>query len=123
MINPVGNSPTFGYKHFLKDYWKAGKLPTVTKGLYGGELTQDTVTLEHIIPHSKGGRTTLNNLALSKDTNNWARGNKPIEEHLRPEMLEQYCDQFKGIKLPKFNGDEYARRIIHTVRKALEEGK
>ena len=122
MIKPI-NSPSFGYSHFIKNYWVEGKLPTVTKGLYGGTLTKDTVTLEHIIPHSKGGKTVLTNLALSKDVNNWKRGNNPIEEFLKPEMLEQYLEQFKGIKLPKFNGDEYARRIIHTVRKALEEGK
>jgi 5-methylcytosine-specific restriction endonuclease McrA len=31
----------------------------------GGELSISSSTLEHIIPQSKGGLTTLNNLALS----------------------------------------------------------
>lgn len=112
----------FGYRHFLKDYYKQGKLHTVTRGLYGGELSFDTVTLEHLVPHSKKGRTVLSNLALAVDENNWKRGNKPLRDFLTKEMFDEYCEQFRGIRLPFFNGDEYIKMITKTVKKALQNG-
>ena len=102
----------------------AGKqIAKCCKGFYGGELTKDTVTLEHILPHSKGGKTVTNNLALSKDINNWNRSNKPLSDVFNKEIFEQYCEQFKGVKLPFFNGDEYIRQITKTVEKLLKQGK
>ena len=56
---------SFGYTHYLKTYYLQGKLPTVKRGLYGGILTPETVSLEHILPKEKGGHTTLSNLALA----------------------------------------------------------
>ncbi len=117
------NNISFGYKSILKTHWLNGDLPNVTKGFYGGDLTKDTVTLEHILPHSKGGRTILYNLALSKNTNNWARGNKPLSSVFSKEAFEIYCEQFKGVKLPYFNGDEYVKQITKTVEKLLRQGK
>lgn len=114
---------TFGYKSILKTHWLNGKMPTVTHGIYGSELTKDNVTLEHLKPHSKGGKTELKNLALSKNANNWSRSNKPIGEFLTKEAFEQYCEQFKGIKLPFFNGDDYIKQITKTITKLLKEEK
>lgn len=113
---------TFKYKHMLKTYWLEGKLPQVTHGIYGGELTKDTVTLEHIKPHSKGGRTVLGNLALSKNTNNWARGNKPLSDFFNKEAFENYCEGFKGVKLPYFNGNFYVEQIKKTIQNLLKNG-
>ena len=48
---------SFGYTSILKTHWKNGLMPTVTKGLYGDELTQENVSLEHIKPHSWSGST------------------------------------------------------------------
>lgn len=114
---------TFGYKHMLKTYWLDGKLPTVTHGIYGGELTKDNVTLEHLKPHSKKGRTVLGNLALSKNINNWKRGNKPISDFLNKDAFEAYCEQFKGLKLPFFNGDNYIKEITKTIERLLKSGQ
>ena len=69
---------TFGYSHKLKTLYKQGKLPTVKYGFYGGELTKDIVSLEHLQPHSKGGKTVLNNLVLATIENNNRRGNKSL---------------------------------------------
>ena len=121
-INPA-QQITFGYKHLLKTYWLEDKLPTVTHGIYGGELTKDNVTLEHLKPHSKKGRTVLGNLALSKNVNNWTRGNKPIGNYLNKDIFEQYCEQFKGVKLPFFNGDEYVKQITKTIERLLKSGQ
>lgn len=96
-------------------------MPTVTHGIYGGKLTKDNITLEHIKPHSKGGQTTLGNLALSIDENNWKRANNPISQFLDKEMLENYCKQFEGLKLPYFNGSEYIKQITRTVEKLFRQ--
>ena len=56
---------SFGYTSILKTHWKNGLMPTVTKGLYGDELTLENVSLEHIKPHSWSGTTDLYNLALA----------------------------------------------------------
>ena len=107
----------------LKTYWLEGKLPNVTHGIYGGELTKDTVTLEHIKPVSKGGRTVLGNLALSKNTNNWKRSNKPLSEFFNRETFEAYCEKFKGVKLPFFNGDNYIKELTKNVERLLKAGQ
>lgn len=106
----------------LKTYWLEGKLPQVTHGIYGGELTKDTVTLEHINPVSKGGRTVLGNLALSKNTNNWARSNRPLSEFFNKEAFDSYCKGFKGVKLPFFNGNFYVEQIKKTIQNLLKNG-
>ena len=105
---------SFGYSHKLKTLYKQGKLPIVY-GFYGGLLTKDTVTLEHLKPHSKGGRTTLQNLVLATAKNNQNRGNKPLKDFLNPEKMEQYLNQFKDIKIKKFDGNKYIEMIRKTV--------
>lgn len=111
----------FGYKSILKTYFLKGKLPSVTKGFYGGELTKDNVTLEHLLPHSKKGKTVLNNLVLSKDVNNWNRGNRPLIEYYDPDLFKAYCEQFKGVKLREFNGGDYIKQITATVERLLKQ--
>ena len=71
-LNPI----SFGYSSPLKTLWKEGKLPTVEVGMYGGKLTKENICLEHIQPHSKGGKTMLSNLALTTMENNNNRGNE-----------------------------------------------
>ena len=118
-ITPI----SFGYKNILKTYFQKGKLPTVTKGFYGGELTFDNVTLEHLLPTSKKGLTKLNNLVLSKDINNWNRGNRPLSQFYDPDIFKAYCKQFEGVKLPLFNGDDYIKQITKTVERLLKQGR
>lgn len=121
-INPAQNI-SFGYKSVLKTYWLKGKMPSVTHGIYGSELTKDNITLEHLIPHSKGGKTTIGNLALSKNINNWVRSNQPISKFLDKDTFEAYCEQFKGVKLPLFDGDNYIKLITKTVERLFKEGR
>lgn len=119
----TNNNISFGYKSILKTYWLEGKMPSVIHGFYGGKLTKDNITLEHIKPHSKGGRTALNNLALSVNIKNWSRGNSKLSNFFNIETFKEYCKQFEGIKLPDFNGDEYIKAITKTVERLLRQGK
>lgn len=108
------DKPTI-FKSQLKKLYKKGKLP-IKYGLYGEELTKKNVTDEHLLPRSLGGTSELSNIALATKQANWRRGSEPIEYFLTFGMLRNYCRQFKGIKLKNFDGDEYVKGIIKTIR-------
>lgn len=114
--NIAQNNFTFGYSHKLKTLYKQGMLPSVTHGLYQNVLSKDTVSLEHIIPHSKGGPTTLWNLALADQKANNLRGNEDIKKFLTTDMINKYLEQFKGVKIKKFNGDKYISMLTKTFK-------
>lgn len=112
--------PTFGgYNSELKTLWRAGKLPQVKKGFYGGKLTQDTLSLEHLEAHSKGGKTELNNLVITTKANNCKRGNKPLAEFLNLKAMAEYLLQFVNIKVGNFDGNAYIKGIIQKVGELL----
>lgn len=108
-----------GYKSPLKTLWKAGKLSNVKRGLYGDLLTKDNVSLEHILPHSKGGRTVLSNLALASKAKNNARGSEPLSRYLNKEMVENYLEQFKGVHARGFSGKKYIEMLRKTFKELL----
>lgn len=112
----------FKYKSVLKSEWLKGNMPTVQQGLYGGKLTSKNITLEHILPHSKGGKTELANLALAVDVNNFKRSSKPLSSCLTRDMFETYCKQFEDIKLPTFDGKKYIISLSKTVDRLLKQG-
>lgn len=112
--------PTFGgYNSELKTLWRAGKLPQVKKGFYGGKITQDTLSLEHLEAHSKGGKTELNNLVITTKANNCKRGNKPLAEFLNLKAMAEYLLQFVNIKVGNFDGNAYIKGIIQKVGELL----
>ena len=115
-----------GYNSILKDMYKDGKLPSVKVGLYGGRLSKQTVSLEHIKPASKGGSTALKNMALATRDNNRLRGNRDINNYLTKAMLYNYLIQFKDLiikyKGKIFNGNNYITNIVSTLKKVGFEG-
>ena len=124
-------SISFGYSSPLKTLWKEGKLPTVEVGMYGGKLTKENISLEHIKPHSKGGRTQLSNLALTTMENNNKRGSDLLSSFFNKELFDKYLEQFKGLVVPYmkknkekvFNGDQYIELVTNTVNTILENEK
>ncbi len=114
-IEPI-DGVTFGYKSPLKTLYKKGKL-NIDKGFYGGTLTKENVTLEHLVPYSKGGKTTLDNLVLATKENNMRRSNLPIKDFVNPLQVKEYLKQFLGIITPDFNGDKYIKKIVMTLKK------
>ena len=106
----------FGYSHPIKTYWRKGLLPSVQYGLYGGKLTQDNISIEHLIPKSQKGHTFFDNIALATKRNNNIRGSKPLKDFLSKEQVESYLDQFRGIKLPDFDGFKYIEAVKNTLR-------
>lgn len=115
MIQPI----SFGYSHPLKTAYKKGLLPTVKFDVYGNRLTLENVSLEHIIPHSEGGTTTLDNLLLVDKKANRERGTKPIKLFMSKDMIDVYLCQFKGLKNRFINGNEYINKVKNTLLKEL----
>lgn len=110
------NSVSFGYKNILKTEWLRGNMPTVTKGIYGKVLTPQNISLEHIIPHSKGGKTVLNNLLLADKWENSRRGTKPLMQVITHNQLYQYLEQFASVQTQDFNGREYIEMILKKIK-------
>lgn len=108
-----------GYKHYLKTYFDRGLLPDVKKGLYGEPLTKRNRSLEHLIPHSQNGPTSLWNLALASVKKNSDRGNRPLKEVLSQKHLEDYALQFEKVNLKKLWGVRY---ILDLLQMGREQG-
>ena len=122
IISPIQpNEPTFGYRSPLKTLWRQGKLASVKYGFYGDILTQKNVTLEHLRPKSKRGKTELCNLVLATEENNLKRGSKPIVNYLYWDNVERYLNQFKDINVEGFIGNQYIKAIMRTLNKLLKE--
>ena len=107
----------FGYKNVLKTEWIAGKLPELKHDFYDGSLLNpETVTLEHLLPKSKGGKTTLTNLVLTNYQNNFRRSNKDIRQYINIEAAKQYIEEAKKIKTHNINGENYAKSIVNRLK-------
>ena len=109
--------PFTGYNNILKTQWRKGNLPTVKIGFYGDPIKQDTVSLEHLKPHSQGGKTCLSNLVLASRRNNSSRGTKPLKEVVDIEVVKAYLRQFINVNIKGLNGVKYIRDIIKTLNK------
>lgn len=105
------------YQNILKTLYKKGKMPSVTKGLYGETITPKNVSLEHLKPASWGGRTELANLALASQEANSARSSKPLKDVLSWEMLEEYLGQFNFRIKNLFDGHKYQALVRGTCEK------
>lgn len=113
------NNPNFGYHNILKTEWIKGNLPTVKRGFYGDVLTKINVSLEHLLPHSKGGKTELNNLVLASKQKNNARGNKDIENFIDRDSVVNYLNQFIGVRTKQFDGNSYIKMILTKLEELL----
>ena len=119
MLDPINSyQPSFtGYQHPLKTLFKQGKMPSVKYGLYGEQIGPENVSLEHLKPHSWGGKTEYANLALADKNANTARGSRPLADNLSWDMLEAYLKQFNFRIKNVFNGYEYQDKVRHTCEK------
>ena len=112
----------FGYSCRLKSLFKKNKVK-VLYSFYGGKLDKSKVSIEHIIPHSKGGINSQKNYVLCNTDQNFARGNAPIETYLDWKAVGLYLDQFRGVKVAGFDGDQYIKDILNSLNTALKTGR
>ena len=121
IITPIAG-PTFGYSHPLKTMFKKGQID-VPRGFYGDKLTTKNVSLEHLRPVSKGGKTEFSNLVLaSKDFNN-QRGNQPLSKYFNPKAFLEYAQAFIKIKTKNFDGKKYVEAISKTIQELIRRGE
>lgn len=117
-IKPIA----FQYKTVLRDEFLKGNLPTVKVDMGGFKLTKNNVTNGHMLPHSQGGKTILPNIMLESVEYNYMKQAQPFSNFFTKEGFQRYCEQFKGIKLPKFDGDRYIKDITNTAERLLKKG-
>lgn len=116
MIIKQTDNITFGYHNILKTQYLKGNLKPVKYGFYGDKLNKKNVSLEHLQPKSKGGKSELFNFVLASKSKNQARGNKDIQPFVDKENAMRYLLQFVGIKAENFNGDNYIKDILNTLK-------
>lgn len=120
IITPIGG-PTFGYSHPLKTMFKKGQLP-ISKGFYGDSIDPSTVSLEHLLPVSKGGRTEFPNLVLASKSKNRDRGNQPLSKYFDPAAFLHYAEEMSKIRTKYFDGQKYIEDISKTIQELLRSG-
>lgn len=118
IVNPVGGPSFGGYNHQLKTMYKQGQLP-ITKGFYGDPIDKDTVSLEHLQPVCKGGKTEWANLVLASKHKNSQRGNQPLVKFFDPKAFLEYAEAFRKIKTKDFDGKKYIEAISATIKRLL----
>lgn len=137
MIPRIETNPiTFGYTTTISKLFKECKLPSVTKGFYGGNLEINPKSLqrasnEHLKPKSLGGVTELKNIVIATVENNNKRGNEPLSLFFKKEKADEYWEQFKdliveykkGNKTKIFDGNKYVEQSKETVKNILEQEK
>ena len=84
-------------------------------------IKPNELSLEHIIPHSQGGKTELSNLLLADRLANSRRGVRPIQEVITTEQLINYLVQFIGIKNFYIDGQKYIEGILKRFGYDLEK--
>ena len=119
-IQTPADQITFGYHSPLKTLYKKDRLP-VEYGFYGDKLTLKNVTLEHLLPVSKGGKTVLSNLVLASKTKNQLRGNEDVANFIIPEAFEKYINQFIGFRTKDFDGNKYVSMILEIINRLLDK--
>lgn len=117
-INPICTTNiNFGYKHRLKNEWLKGNIPELVHDFYDGKpLDPKTVTLEHLKPHSQGGKTTLSNLVLTSFSNNSKRGNRDIRQYINIKFAKKYLEEIRKVKIKGINGETYYKSLIERLK-------
>lgn len=113
---------SFGYNCELKKLIKRGRIQ-VKYSFYGGKLNVKKLSIEHVIPRSKGGKSCQSNYVMCNKEQNWERGNNPLEGYLDWEAVGKYLDQFQGVRVGSFDGDKYIKEILSSINDALRTGR
>lgn len=117
------NQPTFGgYNFKLKKLYRQGKLPKDLIDMGGNKITQKNLSGDHIIPKSKGGKNTDDNMVIATKQFNSMRGNRPIHEVVTKENLAKWADIYLGLKpIDGFDFVEYVRGVLRNFYKGVNQ--
>ena len=110
-----------GYSCELKRLYKKG-LVKIKYSFYGGKLNPKRMSVEHVVPRSKGGKSCQANYVFCNADQNSDRGNSPLVHYINWEAVGVYLKQFEGIKIKNFNGDEYIKQVLSAINEAMQRG-
>ena len=113
---------TFGNKSILKTEFDRGNIP-LKRDITGHKLKRGESSVDHTIPKSKGGPSTLFNYSIMNPAANNKRGNKPIKNYIDLESLIEYIKIMLDVKTFDFDGVEYIKGWLKNLLRALKEGK
>lgn len=117
-IQPVN----FGNKSILKTEFDRGTIP-LKRDITGHKLKRGESSVDHTIPKSKGGSSSLYNYSLMNPIANNKRSNKPIKQFIDLEALIEYIRVFLDVKTIDLDGTDYLRGWLRNLQRAIKEGK
>jgi len=117
-IQPV----SFGNKSILKTEFDRGAIP-LKRDITGHKLKRGESSVDHTIPKSKGGSSSLYNYSLMNPIANNKRSNKPIKQFIDLEALIEYIRVFLDVKTIDLDGIDYLRGWLRSLQRAITEGK
>ncbi len=106
----------------MKTEFERGQIP-LKRDITGHLLKKGYITVDHTIPKSKGGKSSLYNYSLMDSFANSARGNKPIKQYIDLESLVEYISVMLDVKTPDLNGVEYMQKWLKTLLRAFKDNK
>ena len=108
---------SFGYNWRVKTFLQNGQLPTVKYDVYGDLIKKGQETVEHLIPHSKGGASSEINYAIANKFKNNLRGSEPLNLWTTLTKVKAYYKQFLGIKVGDFDGTQYCENGLRYIKR------
>ena len=109
------NQPTFGgYNFKLKKLYRQGKLPKDLIDMGGNKITQKNLSGDHIIPKSKGGKNTDDNMVIATKQFNSMRGNRPIKEVVTKENLAKWAEIY--LSIPPIDGFDFVAYVKNILK-------
>lgn len=109
-------NPTFeGYNFKLKKLFRAGKLPKDLVDIGGNKVTQRNFSGDHIVPRSKGGKTTNENMMIATKQFNSLRGNRDLKEVVTLENAIKWALQYFDIKIDGFDGTQHVKDVFKNL--------
>ena len=108
--------PTFtGYNFELKRLFRQGKLPKDLIDLGGNKITQRNLSGDHIVPKSKGGKNTKDNMTIATKQFNSMRGNRPLKEVVTFENAIKWALKMMEIKVEGFDGVQHVKDVFKVL--------
>ena len=113
--------PTFeGYNFKLKKLFRQGKLPKDLVDIGGNKITQRNLSGDHIIPRSKGGKNTDDNMMIATKQFNSLRGNRPLKEVVTLDNVIKWALKMMDIKVDGFDGVQHVKDVFKALDKNID---
>lgn len=112
--------PFEGYNFKLKKLYRQGKLPKDLIDIGGNKITQKNLSGDHIIPKSKGGKNTDDNMMIATKQFNSLRGNRPLKEVVTLDNVIKWALKMIDIKVDGFDGVQHVKDVFKALDKNID---